>query len=919
MAFPAQRSLCDLAAFIDRYGNALPKTVKIVDGFCGANDDDTLDPDQILLFHRLETEKAILGLDDYRQEICIQETSNTKVYLLPLECSIFETVQELTKVQSPFILVLEDILTTGIVSGSKLKLLRDEQSGPNYLKCQIVVSQDEFRDVLLPLHVKGKFQPLLDPSEYYLHEILAYNHLPVNVRFISDSSKPNARFASQSLAHLGHVLLTHKTEVTMVFAVSFNQDLSLYVFPTTLDITVSLRSDDSTEARDSVKECKRLLQENDCQMKQLDTAMKEYFYFTANPVRRFRVQLPKKTCPIPLPRSRSNPKVRDNASPGSIKPLPRRKLLSQNSEDFKKSGPDAVVKPITDNKGQDDVFECSSSSEISHEVNYKDDFNSNVPALPPKTRLYSRDTNEAKTVKFHSPSSFEPTSRNQLVTIAKYEACKDYQVVQANWRETNNDEYSESAQRRGNPEPELPPKPVFLRPLLADTEGNNSLMPQDSPPPLPPRKGGDNCPRELVEKEENVAFIRSKNPLPVLPLKKELSDVAYKVVNVTNWKWYEDRFAYTEVKDEGHVISQDSAGILQPQSDICESEPEQCSLENLKERQRDGESSYEINEHRGAEEIKDSEEDGTYEEVDTWCASPSTEEFLLKTNPNPNPNPQNKEVTVRSTNPSTPKNVTCPLQTSQEKPAIASSCSVKNKLIISNRREDDFMDFKEIEQFLKLRKKLNDMRDHIKDLEAKVGVKEEPGDESHVLSSNSDEMASSYRFDRVGDVQCKGNNSTGENRNISVSVRTLNNFKDGSESRNVGLDKDGTKKNTREETSNSISPVNTLDSDNGDGAYAECSEREFSHIEDDSAFYMINSEQGGQSTGESTEHGVESVNYYNTVEVGTSSYLQLGNSNEEVKNVYVNVDVKDFDQKAQCGEVKELPPLPPKKRTNSTW
>ena len=220
------------------------------------------------------------------------------------------------------------------------------------------------------------------------------------------------------------------------------------------------------------------------------------------------------------------------------------------------------------------------------------------------------------------------------------------------------------------------------------------------------------------------------------------------------------------------------------------------------------------------------------------------------------------------------------------------------------------MDFKDIEQFLKLRKKLNDLRDHVNDLEKKVGVKEGPGDESHELSSTIDEMASSYRFDRV-------ENRTDENRNIFISVRTLNKFKVGSESRNVGLDKDGTEKSTGEETSNSISPVNTLDSDDGDEAYAECCEREFSHIEDDSACYMSNSEQGRQSTGDSAEHGVESVNY-NTVEVGTSSYLQLENSNEEVENVYVNVDAEDFDQEAQWGKVKELPPLPPKKRTNST-
>jgi len=71
-----------------------------------------------------------------------------------------------------------------------------------------------------------------------------------------------------------------------------------------------------------------------------------------------------------------------------------------------------------------------------------------------------------------------------------------------------------------DPEPELPTKP-----LIADKE--LSLKPKDGPPPL-----------------------RDKNAVPLLTPWKELPDGSYKVVNIQDWKRYEDRFAYTEVKHE---------------------------------------------------------------------------------------------------------------------------------------------------------------------------------------------------------------------------------------------------------------------------------------------------------------------------------------------------------------------------------
>ena len=253
-------ALATFLALLDNYKCNLPRAFKIVNGFCGTSDDDSLDADQAFLLYKVERQKVILALDEFCQEICFQQNSNFKVYLLPLEYHIYSTVQEFLTAQSPCILVLKDISSFGIVSGSRLKLLSDRRSIPsipNYLKCQ-VLEQDYPRDVLLPLHLTGKFLPLLDCKDYFLDEVLSQNELPINVRFVLDSTRASDRITARSLTNLGNIRLTHKTEVGMAFAASaVDNKLSLYMFPKTLGITVSNGFKASAETSKIIKECRK--------------------------------------------------------------------------------------------------------------------------------------------------------------------------------------------------------------------------------------------------------------------------------------------------------------------------------------------------------------------------------------------------------------------------------------------------------------------------------------------------------------------------------------------------------------------------------------------------------------------------------------------------------------------------------------
>ena len=530
-----------LGTFLDHYKCTLPRTVKTVDGFCGTNDDDTLEADQIFVFYKVERQKVIMALDEFCQEICVQQNSNLKVNLLPLECHIYSTVQELLTAQSPCILVLEDILSVKIVSGSKLRLLRDQRSVQNYLKCQVVDQVDHrSRVVLLPLRLTGKFLPVLDFEDYFLDEVLSQNQLPISVRFTSQSTRASANcITAQSLMKLGNIRLTHKTEVEMAFAASFDKELSLYMFPKTLDITVSNEFKMSAETSMIIKVCRKAVES----LKRLDHVVKGSFYFTASPVRRFSLQSLQKTPPMPLPRIL-------RAKHGKI---PKEKLYVDIEESKK-----CVTLPLAE----------TSNEGISE-----------APALPHNRMLSLAGENEIKDAKPPDTSQPVPKPRKRLVgKVGSQEMSKDFQMIQTQWKRGYVVEHSESTHRprslsKGHVDetcPELPPRPIFLQLLFIENGEEESPSSQkDIPTPLPPKNGEKTYPEQqhnAENKNEEEPITKSETPSPAPPMfpkNKSFSEnhlgLAYLVVDVSDWKTVEDNYhgVYAEVKDDGRVFKQD--------------------------------------------------------------------------------------------------------------------------------------------------------------------------------------------------------------------------------------------------------------------------------------------------------------------------------------------------------------------------
>ena len=995
----------DLATFLDHHGCHLPRTVKLEDGFCGTNEEDSLEVDQILVFFKVETQKTIVAVDQLGQTICVQQNSENKVHLLPLEChNEYTTVKDLLTAQTPYILVLEDMLSVGIVSGSKLKLPRNRRGIlNNSLNCEIV-DLNTSREIALPLHLTGRFLPLIDVKDFYLDEVLAENRLPVNIRFIqSQSSRTNDPFA-QSLTKLGSIRLTRKTDVEIVFAASFDNELTLYLFPKTLDINVSYGSKHSAETGKNIKECKEALEMSDTSLKRLDDVIKNSFYSTRCPVRRFKMPS-LKIPPVPSPRfakakqNETSKKVlseyrvesakhdrvllaSDKCRPfaPNRKPNFDRQPEEGNYENCETSGMPEV---FTDSKSIKSANSCLAASETGDEGIYVNDENKincmEVPLLPPKTKSRSME-DVATGVKPKSRSRPVPKPRNprNAETKASSEECA-FQMEQTKPEDGNELECTESAQRpRAHSQdhveeigPELPPRPIFLLGAHINSEEDKSLTSQEDNPPLLPE-------RKTISKGETPPPLPARNQsLPHIDL-----GLAYLAVDVTNWKKIEG-IMYAEVKDDGRVFKPGDAetdaflgALVKPdETDDYQFMKEQTPEENVTREQPD------IHEKRCDDteslrskvaqlvEEESSDDDHAYEEMeDPREISPRD---LSKGN---NEEKQNKKEVklppkIRSTGKNEEKqkqkvvklppkirsstnrsNTQCTAQTDQVKSRLKNS----NDIWISSRRDEDCMDFKDIEQFFKMRKQLNAACAQVENLKKQITVKEEKEDENHNVL--------------VSSKQAEGNLQTGSALGSGTNIEKKTQ-KPVPLSKNIAPGKEG---QIVQECD--LSKPIVAESDDDD-FYEECYERKYVNqeisVENHSAdkgnagndkqsisdstddgihsiyyntveiersryFQLGNSSDAGkdeQRISDSPDDGNDSI-YYNTVETETSSYLQLGNSSEEDDDVYENVNTQgsvqeDANEKTPILFAKiphhiaelciaEPPPLPPKKRASSS-
>ena len=574
----------DLATFLDRHDCRLPRTVRLLDGYCGTNEEDVLEADQILVLYKVERQKIIVGLDQLGQEICLQQNSKNKVHLLPLECHEYCTVKQLLTTKSSHFLVLDDIqCSIKIVSGSKLILTSRQGRISNLFKCQVsaqVLDQNGSREVLLPLHLTGMFLPLLDVKDYYVEDVLAKNELPVNIRFVSQTEQATTDHLSHLNAHSvtrqGNIRLTRKIDVEMVFAASFDKEFSLYTFPKTLNVSVGCDFKVSAETATKIKECMGL--------KKLDDLIKESFYFTANPVRRFNLRWP--IIPLMSLPWCSHPRAKQFQTPEE-EPTENRVLAKRDrlpsfhircsflsskkpiSGEIQEEGDcenreTGDMPVICTSRSMEYINAFPSTSEATDEGVYANDeivINAmKIPLRPPKSRPLSTAEDEGINARPNSPSQPVPKPRKRSDLMAKVGSQENKankcasQVPQMKEEERNaaKGDGTDYAQRQialcedevNEAFPELPPRPIFLLGAQNSSEELERLSSQeDKPPSLPLKKQQSKvfCPlREDTEsREENQS-----------------QGLFYSAVDVADWKKVEENYELQAEEVKDHEVNE---------------------------------------------------------------------------------------------------------------------------------------------------------------------------------------------------------------------------------------------------------------------------------------------------------------------------------------------------------------------------
>jgi len=740
----------DLDAFLQRHGSRLPCTVKVIEGFCGTNATDTLEGDQILVIYKIERENTIIALDPLNQEICVPRNMKNKVQLLPFEHHReHKIVRHLFNAhQTQYFRVLEDLASFKISSETTLQLLSDEPF-QNFAKCKVVDLYDS-REVLLPLEQQGRFQPLLDPREYYLEEVLAQYQLPVNIRFVPPSRANDSASLTHPLSSLENIHLEYETEVDMIFAASVDDPLSLNLFPRTLDINVSFGFKVTADTSKKITECRQILAGSKRILKRLDIIASNSFYFKVCPVRRFNFESLQ-------PPSLSIPKVTNER---------KAELLSKAKQNETAKQTAKIREPLTlpcpqsaaskpgwfSEEHATDYENCETGETCTNSLGTEarkaeDEVTAAVPALPPKLSAgTSRSATPKDTTRANEQNRPVPKPRKRLnPAIKKNQENVNSGVSQAQPQDKHPPELTDSFSGDDTEDtcPELPPRPEFLKIRSIGDNKDDGVSREERPPPLPPRCPGPN-----------------QSGFP-----------AYLVVDVTDWRAVEekalrpntimDEGLYSDAKDDGQVFKQDRVSHLdlslmyppdEMKSYIDMESPEvkqrpYVDMERNGKTEMDGGRGGRENSHKndltqpdergasgelenpqlrkagrknGPEETKrleeeSSDEDCPYEEIEEQHESSqrrneSKENSVNEEKANverPSKIPRSKTTQGSfDTRPSRAAIVTCPMN--------------QGDIIISGHRDEDWMDFTDIEQYLKLRKQLREALAEKADLERRL-------------------------------------------------------------------------------------------------------------------------------------------------------------------------------------------------------
>ena len=767
-----------LEEFLDRHERSLPRTVKLVDGFWGSEEDETLEADQILVLYRVERLKVIMALDAFRQEIFFPRNSNFKVHLLPPECKIYNTVQKLITDQTPpYILVLEDIPSAGIELGSKINILSNGSSVSNHLKCQ-VIKNGASKEVLLYSHLKGKFLPLLEATEYSLDEVVMQKHLPVSVRFVSGSISANDRVITPSLTNLGNICLSDEAEVSMVFAASFDETLSLYVFPKTLEVNVSCGFKVSAETSRKVKECRKILQTGVTSLEELDDFVASSFYYAASPVRKFSLQSPQEAAlPVLPPRSRIGefPEMTEVKLYTNVVDLTQHDLFPEgydkqigvtvpsaiNYDDGESGSREDIPPPLPPKYG-----EKTRSEFVSPGVT--------LPVLPPKHKsdceindsdlaylvvdlpTWKRDEDEHEGDRSFlleltgEPDEGERVDKKPPVrdksNLEKSEnnfgTCEKVNVEQDDVRNV----YQEVTFQPVGMEDYLIPadqKPSGHKMNWEDAD-DNYLIPEEVRGNAFEKNDARNAYLEVIHEPDRTE-----------ELKREGHMVDWEKANDNYWKSAKDDvIKQGDAKNVNLELIHEPDGVYLVPREEEERKKHEMDWEKAEDDDYanvlDGGSltyphllrkSMENIEVQNVAEENDSSDDEPYEEIFVPLES------LERTTGEQKKEGMKKPPTMSSSNNKDNSKTT---GTSGEEEVAATPSSNNNNIWISTRREEDCMDFNDIEQFFKLRKQLNDLSVRSKDLE-QVCTKEEPM-ERRRLPKKTDNTTPWFSSDRSHDL-----------------------------------------------------------------------------------------------------------------------------------------------------------------------
>lgn len=238
-----------ISDFIEESRDTLPRIVRVEEGFCGVNEQCSLDTTEVLIFHETVKQNRYIASDVLGRKISIASNCQHKVQLIPEDCECeYYTIGDLKAVRPRYFQVLESIPGTNLKAGTLIKTSGEQDSDNCFLNCQNVSVDDSNygHNVQIPSMLKGRFLPLLDCGDYHLTEVasMVSNVSSLKICFTNQSSCCISDSRSiERLDMLGVLHIEKEYEEEMVFATTLDNRYIL-IFPSTLDILITPSKED---------------------------------------------------------------------------------------------------------------------------------------------------------------------------------------------------------------------------------------------------------------------------------------------------------------------------------------------------------------------------------------------------------------------------------------------------------------------------------------------------------------------------------------------------------------------------------------------------------------------------------------------------------------------------------------------------